>query len=114
MIRSPLKNGVSIPVPHELVADKPIPKKVVLGVRPEDIHPGDGEHAKEFPQSIVLVDVKVAELLGSEYYVHADFAGKEIVAKIEANRAIAIGDVLKVALNLRKLHFFDPTTERAI
>jgi multiple sugar transport system ATP-binding protein len=108
------ENGVSIPVPHELVADKPIPKKVVLGVRPEDIHPGDGEHAKEFPQSIVLVDVKVAELLGSEYYVHADFAGKEIVAKIEANRAIAVGDVLKVALNLRKLHFFDPTTERAI
>ncbi len=108
------KNGVKIKIPSALTKDKVIPSKVIFGVRPEDIHPGDGEHAKEFPDAIVDLDVKVAELLGSEYYVHSDFANKDLVAKLEAVKPIAAGDKIKVVFNLRKIHLFDIESEKCI
>jgi ABC-type sugar transport system ATPase subunit len=36
--------------------------------------------------------VAVAELLGHEYYVHSDFAGIDLVAKIPLTHEIKIGD----------------------
>src|SRR5574344_1984629 len=108
------KNGVKIKIPSALTKDKVIPSKVIFGVRPEDIHPGDGEHAKEFPDAIVDLDVKVAELLGSEYYVHSDFANKDLVAKLEAVKPISAGDKIKVVFNLRKIHLFDIESEKCI
>lgn len=107
-------NDIEMKLPEKLFKGKKIPNVVIAGLRPEDIHPGNGEHAKEFPQGIVEIKVKVAELLGSEYFVHADFAGKEIVIKMEANQHIEVGETIKVCFNLNKLHFFDATTENAI
>ncbi|MFA6755883.1 MAG: ATP-binding cassette domain-containing protein [Bacilli bacterium] len=107
-------NGDKIKVPTKIYKDKNIPSEAIIGIRPENIHNDKGEHAKEFPDAIVELKVKVAELLGNEYYVHADFAGKELVCKMEANQTINVGDKIKVCFNLNKLHFFDVKTEKAI
>jgi len=108
------ENGTKIKIPTSLLEDKEIPNKVIFGIRPEDIHPGDGEHAKEFPDAIVELRVKVAELLGSEYYIHSDFDGKDLIAKMEAVKPIAVNDLLKVCFNLRKIHLFDLESEKCI
>jgi multiple sugar transport system ATP-binding protein len=108
------KNGSKIKLPTNLIQGHDIPSKVIFGIRPEDIHPGDGEHAKEFPDAVVELKVKVAELLGSEYYVHSDFNGKDLIAKMEAVKPINVNETIKVCFNLRKIHLFDPESEKCI
>lgn len=77
---------------------------VIFGVRPEDVH--DGKEHK--------ITVSVAELLGHEYYIHSDFCGTDLVAKIPIKHAIAIGDEMAVDFDKNKIHVFDPDSELRI
>jgi ABC-type sugar transport system ATPase subunit len=61
------------------------PIRSCYGIRPEDIHEGKGAGSYD-------LKVAVAELLGHEYYVHSDFAGIDLVAKIPLTHEIKIGD----------------------
>ena len=105
-------SGEKVVLPKTLTKGKSIPSKVIFGIRPEDIKEVDGETKVTGPE--FDIDVNVAELLGNEYYVHADFGGTELVSKIPANRVIKTGDKIKVFFDLKKIHFFDPETEKAI
>ena len=105
-------SGEKVVLPKTLTKGKSIPSKVIFGIRPEDIKEVDGETKVTGPE--FDVDVNVAELLGNEYYVHADFGGTELVSKIPANRVIKTGDKIKVFFDLKKIHFFDPETEKSI
>ena len=105
-------SGEKVVLPKTLTKGKSIPSKVIFGIRPEDIKEVDGETKVTGPK--FDIDVNVAELLGNEYYVHADFGGTELVSKIPANRVIKTGDKIKVFFDLKKIHFFDPETEKSI
>ena len=105
-------SGEKVVLPKTLIKGKSIPSKVIFGIRPEDIKEVDGETKVTGPE--FDIDVNVAELLGNEYYVHADFGGTELVSKIPANRVIKTGDKIKVFFDLKKIHFFDPETEKSI
>ncbi|MBQ4254712.1 MAG: sn-glycerol-3-phosphate ABC transporter ATP-binding protein UgpC [Bacilli bacterium] len=106
--------GETIALPKEVIEGKKLPEKLILGIRPEDIHEANGETAKKFPGSVQEVEIKVAELLGSEYYLHSEFGGIDLVAKFPAENEIKIGDRVKLAMALNKVKFFDPETEMAI
>ena len=105
-------SGEKVVLPKTLIKGKSIPSKVIFGIRPEDIKEVDGETKVTGPE--FDIDVNVAELLGNECYVHADFGGTELVSKIPANRVIKTGDKIKVFFDLKKIHFFDPETEKSI
>ena len=105
-------SGEKVVLPKTLTKGKSIPSKVIFGIRPEDIKEVDGETKVTGPE--FDIDVNVAELSGNEYYVHADFGGTELVSKIPANRVIKTGDKIKVFFDLKKIHFFDPETEKSI
>ena len=105
-------SGEKVVLPKTLIKGKSIPSKVIFGIRPEDIKEVDGETKVTGPE--FDIDVNVAELLGNEYYVHADFGGTELVSKIPANRVIKTGDKIRVFFDLKKIHFFDPETEKSI
>ena len=105
-------SGEKVVLPKTLTKGKSIPSKVIFGIRPEDIKEVDGETKVTGPE--FDIDVNVAELLGNEYYVHADFGGTEFVSKIPATRVIKTGDKIKVFFDLKKIHFFDPETEKSI
>jgi ABC-type sugar transport system ATPase subunit len=79
---------------------------VVYGIRPEDIHEADKGDYK--------LKVAVAELLGHEYYVHSDFAGIDLVAKIPLTHEIKLGDTISVSFEESKAHIFDPESEKRI
>jgi len=102
-------DGHEIIVPKNLYEGKNIPEEVILGIRPENILPIEGEGENTFD-----INVNVAELLGNEYYVHADFGGTDLIAKFPANKIIKSKDLLKVRFVGEKIHFFDPTTEMAL
>ncbi len=103
--------GETLKLPKELVKGKKIPSEVILGIRPEDIHPGDSLEYKGQVDGVYPLEVKVAELLGQEYYVHADFGGTDLVSKFPAVDVIKIGDKVTAAFNLKKIKFFDPVSE---
>ncbi len=108
-------DGNKIKLPADIIKGKQIPSEVLIGIRPEDIHSSD---AKEYSfggeNTPISLTVENAELLGSEYFIHSEFEGKELVLKHEANKMIVDGDKIEVIFNLEKVHFFDPKTEKAI
>ncbi len=103
-----LVTGEKISVPKELTKNKEIPTDVIIGIRPENVVITD-DKSKGYE-----IDVNVAELLGNEYYIHCDFGGTDLIAKVPADRLIKNGDKLNVVFKEEKLHFFDPNTENAI
>ena len=100
-------DGHEIDVPASLYKGKGVPSDVILGIRPENIVEAEGEGEFE-------ITVDVAELLGNEYYIHFNFGGASLVSKFPATRIITAGEKLKVNFKKEKIHFFDPTTEKAI
>lgn len=83
---------------------------IVFGIRPEDVHEVTDSKATSFYD----IKVAVAELLGHEYYVHTDFAGIDLIAKIPLTHEIKLGDTIKVNFDIPKGHIFDPETEERI
>ncbi|MDY5441731.1 MAG: sn-glycerol-3-phosphate ABC transporter ATP-binding protein UgpC [Candidatus Enteromonas sp.] len=87
---------------------------IAYGIRPEDIHDIENDSHHEGLGETYDIKVAVAELLGHEYYVHTDFGGIDMVAKIPLVHEIKIGDEMKIAFNLKKGHVFDLVTEDRI
>jgi multiple sugar transport system ATP-binding protein len=101
----------------QLTADKNALVKahsIIFGIRPEDIHELIEQHDDLFGGTAHPIKVAVAELLGHEYYIHADFANIDLIAKIPLIHEIKIGDEMKIVFTQPKAHIFDPTTEKRI
>lgn len=87
-----------------------INKEIILGIRPEDIH-DDQVVIDTYPNAVLTVIVDVAELLGAETNLYTNVNDSSICASINARTGVRIGDKLKLALDIHKVHFFDPETE---
>ena len=85
-------------------------KDVIMGIRPEDIH-YEGIVADAFPDTPFDFKVDVSELLGHEFILHGTFAGQKLLAKVAARVDVHPEEVLKLAMDVSKLHFFDAETE---
>jgi multiple sugar transport system ATP-binding protein len=97
--------------------------RVVLGVRPTDFEHGATAEA-ELPRIRVKADV--VEDLGSESHVRAAtehnedegklFAGDRAIftAVLDARRPVVSGSEVDLAIDYRRLHFFDPATGRSL
>jgi ABC-type sugar transport system ATPase subunit len=83
---------------------------ICYGIRPEDIHDASIHKAAVSYE----IDVAVAELLGHEYYIHTDFGGVDLVARIPLVHEIKIGDKLRLAFGIEKAHIFDLRNEKRI
>ena len=108
-------------------------KRVVMGIRPEDIY--DSEHDLALhPDSQMEVKITGYELLGSEvllYFAlrnekptekHRQFSDEDdgnvkkaqFTAKVDARTTARYGSKITVALDPEKIHVFDKETEQAI
>ena len=108
----------SIKIPDGKVAaaknlDQYVGKEVVLGIRPENIHDEEA-FLNLSPDSVISVKVEVTELMGAETYLYLDFEGKKFTARVNPRTQAKHGDVIKVALDLNKIHLFDKETEKTI
>ena len=108
------ETGETIHLPNSLTDGKTIPHDVIIGLRPENIHPAGGEHDSLYPDANFDIKVALAELLGNEYYLHTNFGGIDMVCKFNSEKAINSGDIVKVNLNPGKIHLFNPENEEAI
>jgi multiple sugar transport system ATP-binding protein len=69
-----------------------------------------------YPDGVLNIKVDVAELLGAETNIYTNINGPDkdksnVIAKVNARTNIHIGDTIKLAFDLNKIHFFDPESE---
>lgn len=88
-------------------------KEVIMGIRPEDLH-REGIVADTYPTSHFKYYVEVSELLGHEFILHGRFGNQRIEAKVAARIETRPHEEIELAMDLSKIHFFDPETEKTI
>ncbi|HHT66783.1 MAG TPA: ATP-binding cassette domain-containing protein [Erysipelotrichaceae bacterium] len=87
------------------------PHDVIFGIRPESIKKVDdnSSDANSFEKIILL-----SELLGDESYVHIDFGGKDVLAKIASENLLKEGQKIRISIKENRIHLFDKITKITI
>ncbi len=83
--------------------------KGTLGIRPDALT----EKPREGHSGLDL-KVEVVEVLGSDQYLYGTVGGDTITARVDPQLKVAPGDRVKLGVDTRRLHLFDPVTEIAI
>lgn len=87
---------------------------VIFGIRPEDVYDNDKNLDSAYVSKPIKSKVKVAELMGHEYFVHLEFNSKPIVAKISAKHLINVNEELSFVFDLERAHLFDKVSTKLI
>jgi len=102
--------SLSVPASLRAAAAGKEGKKVVVGIRPENL-----VSPAENPRGPTLrVCVEVVEPLGDEVIVHGRVGEELLVAKLGPDRVPEAGETLDLAVELERLHLFDAETERRL
>lgn len=88
-------------------------KKLILGLRPEDIHT-ENAFLETFPQNVVHAEIVVSELLGSESQLYSKLGQTDFVAKVNSRDFEKPGTGMNMGFDLNKAHFFDKETEKSV
>jgi multiple sugar transport system ATP-binding protein len=91
----------------ELGDNLPEGRDVTVGVRPEDLHPGDGP-------ALVRGPVTVREPLGHETLIYVGAEGQEVIAKADGRTPPEVGEEVTLTAALDTLHIFDAATGDAL
>ncbi len=98
-------NGFTIPVPEQLRAclGAKVGKHVVLGIRPEHLSLTD--HGGES----INVKLNVVEPLGNDMDLYLETVlHPHVVARVEAHAGLEVSSQVKMFVDLKKIHFFEP------
>ena len=88
-------------------------KTVVLGIRPEDID-DDPIALETHKNSVFNTKVTGYELLGSEVLLYYTVNGTTMTAKVDSRTPARLGDAIRLAMDVEKIHVFDKETELTI
>jgi len=88
-------------------------KEIILGIRPEDIH-DEPVFIESSPGTTISAPIEVAELMGAETMLYSQVSNQEFVARVDSRTDIKPGQVLKLAFDMNKAHFFDAESELRI
>lgn len=88
-------------------------KKVIMGIRPEDIYDARFDSMADFPQGVKTV-CDLVEPLGNEYHVILKLKAATFTARFDPKDLPKMGAELAISLNMFKAHYFDPDTEARI
>jgi len=127
----------SFPIEDEVIAERPSlraheGKDVILGIRPEDFE--DAAFVADAPpERTIATVVSLREALGSEVLVHFPLAApaartadadelveplgdvsSTLIARVDPQTAAREGEPLRLVVNTRRLHFFEPESGAAI
>ena len=86
-------------------------KEVILGARPEDFH-DEPVFIEASPKSIVTALAEVVENLGHEKNIYLSGLGADtVIARVDGRSDVKEGANIKLAVDMNKIHLFDPQTE---
>ncbi|HET9886686.1 MAG TPA: sn-glycerol-3-phosphate ABC transporter ATP-binding protein UgpC [bacterium] len=98
----------SIAVPLPQWNGTALPEEASLGIRPEDVH------LDRVDGPTLEATVEIVEPLGSEVFLHVRAADVPLVARVGVDQPPRVGERIRLRLDSRKLHLFDPRTGQAI
>ena len=90
-----------------------IGKTVTMGIRAENIH-DEEVYLSSSPDSVVSAEVEVVELMGSETLLYLNIEGSSFIARVDPRSTAKVGDTIKVAFDMNRIHLFDKETELSI
>jgi len=81
----------------------------IMGIRPEDLTevPHEG-----FPK--IEMKVEVVEVLGSDQFLYGKVGADDVIARLDPQFKVKVGDSVPLHMNMRRLHLFDVGSERAV
>ncbi len=88
-------------------------RKVIFGIRPEDIHNTDFM-PPNITAETVPARVDVLELMGNEIVTYLISGDNSYVARLDPRSHYRVNDQVQVAFNMDKFHLFDAETEQAL
>jgi multiple sugar transport system ATP-binding protein len=88
-------------------------KRVVFGIRPDDIHHPDYQPADIKP-ALIEANVDVVELMGNEKIVYLEEGGKTFLSRMDPRSDVRVGHRSGAVFNMANMHLFDPDTEQAL
>ena len=105
-------NTDALLIPEDKVAAlKPyVGKTVTLGIRPEHFL----EMEKATNDNTLTVKVDFREMLGAEYNLYVYIGENKVIIRIPSTNTMPQGEVIKIPVNSKLMHFFDKDTEKAI
>jgi multiple sugar transport system ATP-binding protein len=86
-------------------------KNVLLGIRPE--HIADNPANTEDGHSVDAV-TETVEPMGAETNIFAVSGGHSFAVRLHGARSAVLQKKISLVFDMRRAHFFDPATERAI
>lgn len=90
-------------------------RRVVLGIRPENLTRYDRRLLEEIPcLGTIEGRVEVVEPTGAETMVVVRIAGYEVIARFEPNAVLTVGQPVKLAVDMTKACLFDPETQQLL
>ncbi|WP_326908034.1 ABC transporter ATP-binding protein [Sedimentibacter sp. MB31-C6] len=90
------------------ILDEYIGKKIVLGIRSENIIEVKDDSTRS---DVLNTTVEVYEHMGSEIYAYMDYSNQKIIARFNSEASSSMNDNLKITFNPEKIHIFDKETE---
>lgn len=91
---------------------KYVNQNIILGIRPEDFNINKEQKPQKGISISAIVDV--VEPMGSEMHLYLHSGKTNITTKLKLDNEPPIGELYTVDLNIEKLHFFDPITEKSV
>jgi multiple sugar transport system ATP-binding protein len=104
-----------VPVPASKIEmfKKHAGKKVVFGIRPEDIHDLEFQPFGITPHQIEA-NVEVVEQMGNEMIVYLEEGSKNFIARTDPRTRAHVGNRMGVAINADNIHLFDVDTRLSL
>jgi multiple sugar transport system ATP-binding protein len=88
-------------------------KKVIFGIRPEDVHASQFQ-APGISPSPMTAEVDVTELMGNEIYLYLLTGKKSFIARVDPRTHARPGEQIDLVVNMDNVHLFDPQTEKTL
>ena len=90
-----------------------IDKEVIAGIRSEAIH-DEPMYLSQLADWVIDANVDVTELMGAEIFLYLNSQETNFIARVSPRSKAKVGDTIKVAFDINRMHFFDKDTEKCI
>ncbi|MCC4722337.1 ABC transporter ATP-binding protein [Salinicoccus sp. RF5] len=87
--------------------------RMLLGIRPEDIH-DEPIFMENTTNNKINLKIDTVELLGAETIIFGRVNGDEVKVKLDSRFEYTVGDKIELAIDQNKMSFFDIDTEEAL
>lgn len=89
-------------------------KKIIIGIRPEDIICDLDETDSLSEADSIESKVDFFEMLGAQTYLYFDIEGSSIIGMVDGKEVYNIDSKIRIKFDFERIHLFDKDTEKAI